>query len=151
MDFLPINLRINRGKILIVGGGRVATHKALILRRFTENIMVVAPEISETLQSLPFEKKPKAFDSSDLNGISIVYACTGKSLLNQEIKAAATERGILANICDNPSLCDFTSPAIFSSDGITIAVSSDAKDVKRSIRVRNIIQKAIEDGKIQIE
>ena len=28
MDFLPINIRISDAKILIVGGGKVATHKA---------------------------------------------------------------------------------------------------------------------------
>ena len=49
MEFLPINIRISDARILIVGGGRVATHKASILSRYTERVTVVAPEVSDAV------------------------------------------------------------------------------------------------------
>jgi proteasome lid subunit RPN8/RPN11 len=47
MDYLPITIKIVSANILIVGGGKVATHKAQILARFTDQATVVAPDHSE--------------------------------------------------------------------------------------------------------
>jgi siroheme synthase (precorrin-2 oxidase/ferrochelatase) len=48
-------------------------------------------------------------------------------------------------------LCDFVSPAIFRQDHVTIAVGSDAREVKRSIRIRNRIMDLIEKGILQMD
>ncbi|MBQ9664973.1 MAG: bifunctional precorrin-2 dehydrogenase/sirohydrochlorin ferrochelatase [Bacteroidaceae bacterium] len=151
MDFLPINIRIADRTILIVGGGRVATHKAQILNRFTDKANVIAPEISDEIKALPFQWTEKAFEESDLDGVSLLFVCTGDHGLNRTIKSLATQRGILTSVCDAPELCDFTSPAIYRHENLTIAVASDARDVKRSIRIRNNIQKAIEHDSISID
>ena len=58
----------------------------------------------------------------------------------EAVKQDAEQRHVLASVCDNPSLCDFTSPAIFRQGDLTVAVSSDAKDVRRSMRIRDVIQ-----------
>lgn len=142
MEFLPINIRISDAKILIVGGGKVATHKALILSRFTNNVTVLAPEISDEIKRLPFTKIEKEFSESDLNGVNLLYVCTGNHVLNREIKRLSKRRNILTSVCDSPVLCDFTSSAIYIDGDVTVSVASDAKDVKRSIRIRNNIQDA---------
>ena len=62
MNFLPINIRIADATILIVGGGKVATHKAQILSRFTDQATIIAPDISDTIKQLPFHWREKEFD-----------------------------------------------------------------------------------------
>lgn len=151
MDYLPITIKIVSTNILIVGGGKVATHKAQILARFTDHATVVAPETTEELRALPFQVIEKEFEPSDLDGIQLLFVCTGNHDLNHEIKQLASQRHILASVCDDPEQCDFISPAIFRSDNITIAVGSDARDVKRSIRIRNRIKELIENGTLQID
>ena len=64
MDYLPITIKIVSANILIVGGGKVATHKAQILARFTTHATVVAPEITEELKALPFHIKEKTFEAA---------------------------------------------------------------------------------------
>lgn len=140
MKFLPININIEGRRILIIGGGRVGLHKATILSRYTSEATVISPEFREGFDALPFTLVQKKYAPSDLDGAFMVYICTENHLLNEQIKHDAEERHVLASVCDAPALCDFTSPAIHSADGITIAVSSDAKDVKRSIRVRDRIK-----------
>ena len=54
MDFLPISVRITDGSILLVGGGREASHKAAILNRFTDKVTVIADSVSDDIQKLPF-------------------------------------------------------------------------------------------------
>ena len=151
MDYLPITIKIVSTNILIVGGGKVATHKAQILARFTDQATVVAPEITEELRALPFHVIEKEFEPSDLDGIQLLFVCTGNHELNHEIKHLAAQRHILTSVCDDPEQCDFISPAIFRDDNLTIAVGSDSRDVKRSIRVRNRIKELIENGTLQID
>ncbi|MBQ4407474.1 MAG: bifunctional precorrin-2 dehydrogenase/sirohydrochlorin ferrochelatase [Bacteroidales bacterium] len=151
MEFLPINIRISDAKILIVGGGNVATHKAQILSRFTNNVTVLAPSISDEIKRLPFRKIEKEFSETDLDGVNILYVCTGNHILNRRIRQMSKSRNILTSVCDAPMLCDFTSPAIYIDGNVTVSVASDAKDVKRSIRIRNNIRKAVADNNLRIQ
>jgi siroheme synthase-like protein len=151
MDFLPVCIRIKDAHILIVGGGKVATHKAQILSRYTDSATVIAPQVSEEMRALPFRIVEKAFEPTDLQGVTLLFVCTGDHALNHEIRALAHERHILTSVCDDPEACDFISPAIHREGSLTIAVASDGKDVKRSIRVRNEIKEAIENDRICID
>ena len=151
MDYLPITIKIVSTNILIVGGGKVATHKAQILARFTDHATVVAPEVTQELRALSFHVIEKEFEPSDLDGIQLLFVCTGNHELNHDIKQLAAQRHILTSVCDDPEQCDFISPAIFRNDILTIAVGSDSRDVKRSIRVRNRIKELIENGTLQID
>ena len=139
MNFLPINIRISDAKILIVGGGKVATHKATILNRFTDKATVIAPEVSDGIKALPFHWEERPFVEADLEGVTLLFVCTGDHLLNHQIHQLARQRGILTSVCDSPDECDFTSPAIYRDGDLTISVASDAKDVKRSIAIRDRI------------
>ena len=151
MKFLPVSINISNRQILIVGGGKVAAHKAEILYRFTDQAIVLAPEIDEKFQELPFLIRKKEYEPDDLNEFQLVYICTDNHELNQQIKNDAEGRGIIASVCDAPDLCDFVSPAICLKNNITIAVGSDAKEVKRSIAIRNRIKELIENGILRID
>jgi len=134
-----------------VGGGKVATHKAAILSRFTSSATIIAPEVSDGIKALPFHWEEREFSESDLEGVTLLFVCTGNRPLNRHIRSLARRRGILTSVCDSPSECDFTSPAIWRQGNLTVSVASDGKDVKRSIRVRNRIKEAIEHDTIQID
>jgi siroheme synthase-like protein len=151
MDFLPICIRIKDAHILIVGGGKVATHKAQILSRFTDNATVIAPWVTEEMRTLPFRIVEKSFEAADLEGVSLLFVCTGNHTLNHEIRELAHKQHILTSVCDDPEACDFISPAIYREGNLTVAVASDGKDVKRSIRVRNKIKEGIENDRICID
>ncbi|MDR0733078.1 MAG: bifunctional precorrin-2 dehydrogenase/sirohydrochlorin ferrochelatase [Dysgonamonadaceae bacterium] len=147
--YLPIAINITDKKILIIGGGKTGYHKAAVLSRFTAEATVVSPRFHSGFRDLPFTLVEKEYAKEDLDGVALVYICTENEQLNRQIKQDAAERGILACVCDNPSLCDFISPAIFRQDGICIAVSSGARDVRRSIAVRNRIAAMVENGTLE--
>lgn len=140
MNFLPININISGSKIVIIGGGNVALHKATILSRFTDNATVIAAEFKEGFEALPFTLVKKEYEPGDLDGAALAYICTENHDLNKRIHDDTHERHVLASVCDNPALCDFTSPAIFRKDNLTVAVASDAKEVRRSISIRDSIR-----------
>ena len=150
LTFLPVSIRT--GGILVIGGGRVATHKVRLLMRHTSDIRVIGAAISDELKEsgLPYEERE--VEARDLDMAKLLFICTGDHDLNRRLKDEAARRRIPASVCDSPELCDFTSPAICDvTDGVTIAVASDAKDVMRSIRIRDRIKQLIADGTLQID
>jgi siroheme synthase-like protein len=151
LQFLPISINVTNKKILIIGGGKVATHKATILARFVNSVTVIAPEFTEEIRQLPFTFIVKEYKPGDLNGFFLVYACTGNHDLNKRIKDDAEAAGILTSVCDSPLLCDFISPAIHKEGNITISIGSGGQLVLQSIAIRNQIKELIENGRIHIQ
>ncbi|OAV67056.1 Siroheme synthase [Bacteroidales bacterium Barb4] len=147
--FLPVSINITDKKIVLVGGGKTAFHKATVLHRFTDNAVVIAPEFHTGFDSLPFELKRKAYEPDDLNSAFLVYVCTDNEALNAAVKTECERRRILTSVCDNPSLCDFISPAIYKDGNLSIAVSSNAQNVRQSIRVRDRIKELLTKGVIE--
>jgi siroheme synthase-like protein len=148
--FLPVSINITGKKLLLIGGGKVAFHKGTILSRFTSEVTVVSPEFQAGFEELPFRLIQKTYDPGDLEGAFLVYVCTGDRALNIKIKAECERRGILASVCDDPALCDFVSPAVYREGNITIAVASNAQNVRQAISIRNQIGKLAEGGSISM-
>jgi Siroheme synthase (precorrin-2 oxidase/ferrochelatase domain) len=65
LQFLPVSLNVTDKKILIIGGGKVATHKGTGIARFVSNVTVIAPEFSPEIKKLPFTFIEKKYESSD--------------------------------------------------------------------------------------
>lgn len=148
LQFLPISINVTNKKILLVGGGKVATHKAVIMARFVNNVTVVSPEFTEEIRQLPFTFIQKRYEKSDLEGAFLVYVCTGDHELNARVKSDAEELGILTSVCDAPLLCDFVSPAIHKEGHVTISVGTNARSAMQSVFIRNQITELISGGKI---
>jgi len=145
MTFLPISLNITDKKILLIGGGRIASHKIGFLEQFTRNISLVAIDVIDSIKAKGYAYQEKPYEKSDLEGAFLVYACTNITELNLRVKADAESLGILTNVVDNPTHCDFVSPAIYKHNHITVAVGSNAQEVYRSIAVRNKIKQWLEE------
>lgn len=150
-NFLPISVNITDKRIVIVGGGKVGFHKASILAKFTDNVIVISPNFREEFKTCAFKKIKKNYQKEDLQETFLVYACTENETLNRKIKEDADELGILVSVCDNPSLCGFISPAIFKQESITISVSSNAKDVHKSIDIREQISNLVKKKQLLLK
>lgn len=146
-NYLPISIDISDQKILIIGGGQSALKKIRILQRFGANLEVVAENIIDEILTSGIPCFRKRYEKSDVKGYLMLYSCTNNDELDQQIVIDGKEAGVLVNIHDKPSLCQFVSPAIYKDGNITVAVSSNAQDVYESIRLRNVIQEYLEKEK----
>ncbi len=145
-SFLPLNIRIDNKKILFVGGGKIALHKIKTVEQYTRNITIISPEIQDELHQMGFAEIYKEYETSDLQGFFLVYACTNILEVNRRIKDDAAEFGIMVNVVDNRELSDFISPAVIKKDEMTIAVSSNGQNVKKSVEWRNRLQNMMQNG-----
>ena len=141
--FLPLNIRVDDKRILFVGGGKIALHKIQTIEKYTRNITILAPEIIDALRGKGFTEIVKRYEPSDLDGFFLVYASTNDNEVNRQIRDDAGARGIMVNVVDNRELSDFISPAIIKKGEMTVAVSSNGQNVKKSVEWRNRLRDTV--------
>jgi len=149
MNFIPICLRITDRKVLIVGGGRVARQKLETLLQYTREVLVRAPEVAQEIEQAGIEVERLPYDPDCLEGMGLVFACTNDRAVNRRVVEDARGRGILVCSADDPGYSDFVSPAIVKAGHMSVAVSSDARDVKRAISWRNSVRRKVEQGDLE--
>ena len=102
MAYFPFFIDIENKKGLIVGGGRIAAHKAEKMKPFGAKIIIIAPDIMEKLKQDPvFLCEERAFVPEDIEGCAFVIAATDDRELNHRISALCQEKGILINVVDD--------------------------------------------------
>ena len=128
MDFLPVSLRLTGARVLLVGGGQVATRKARLLIRAGALLSVVAPAINAELEKLLADAGgtwQRGEYSEDCIGEAVlVVAATPSRAVNERVYRDASARRLPVNVVDEPELCTFIFPSIIERSPLTIAVSS---------------------------
>ncbi len=128
MDYLPIFINIKNQHCLVVGGGEVATRKAMLLLQAGARVSVVSPELDENLEALLSRGEilhcAKHFSPNCLEGVVLVIAATNDHVTNQQVSEFAKKQHIPVNVVDNPDLCSFIMPSIVDRSPMLIAISS---------------------------
>jgi uroporphyrin-III C-methyltransferase/precorrin-2 dehydrogenase/sirohydrochlorin ferrochelatase len=131
MDFLPIFLNIKNQKCLVVGGGKVAARKTMLLLRAGGRVIVIAPRLDESLVELLQQGYithcAESFYDDHLEGAALVIAATNDDAINRRVSRSAKARHVPVNVVDNPDLCSFIMPSIVDRSPILIAISSSGK------------------------
>ena len=84
MQYLPISLKIEGKKVLIIGGGNVALHKMKLLRRFTAEIMVIGKQVDKQIKDAGCRYREQEYSPSILDGYDLIYVCTGNRELDRK-------------------------------------------------------------------
>lgn len=144
MEFLPVCLQLTDARVLLVGGGAVATRKARLLLRAGATLVVVSPTVTQELQSLLAAHggawQQGRYQREHLQGMRLVVAATPDQRVNEQVYRDAAALSIPVNVVDAPELCTFIFPAIVDRDPITIAISSGG----RSPVLTRILRRKIE-------
>jgi uroporphyrin-III C-methyltransferase / precorrin-2 dehydrogenase / sirohydrochlorin ferrochelatase len=147
MDYLPIFLNLRDRRVVVVGGGRVASRKADLLQRAGARLTIVALSIRPELRELALRSKgeivEQAFDTAHLRDAVLVIAATGATTVDRAVQSAARERGIPVNVADTPELCDFILPSIVDRHPVLIAVSSGGRAPILARRLRVLIEREV--------
>lgn len=130
MGYLSFNIQIEGKIIVVVGGGRVAERKVCNIIPAGALLTVISPTVTFELQQLrnngAITHLPRKYQSGDLDGAFMVIAATNDRETNRSVAEEARRLGILAEITDNPSSGNVTSPAIIRQGDLTIAISTNS-------------------------
>ena len=125
----PIFLDLNGRRVVIIGGGSVATRKAETILKAGARLVVVASRIDETLRKVCTGTKAELIESKYskdyLAGATIAIAATNDEALNRQIYKDCQQLEILCNVVDSPGLCDFYVPAVVQRGDLQIAIGTE--------------------------
>jgi len=131
MRYFPLFADLRRRRVLVVGGGAVAQRKVQLLLDAGAAVTIVAPQITQWLQSKLQDASFDAvgwvagdFDPSQLEGAVLAIAATDDRAANAQVAAAGLARGVLVNVVDDAELSGFIVPAIVDRSPLVIAISS---------------------------
>lgn len=139
MSYFPFYVDISDKTFLIIGGGSVAADKVMRLRRFTDKIIVIAPEseISEV------QVLRKEYDSEDLRLGDYVVAACGDREIDRRVAMDCRRAGIPVNTVDDTEFCDFIFPAIIKRGKLSVAVSTSGSSPLYARMLREEIEKML--------
>lgn len=147
-NFYPINLNIDYKKVVIVGGGRVAAQKVHTLRDTKAEIIVVSPELHETLQPLVVEQiftwRAKRFEPKDVDDAIFVIAATDDVNVNEAVQQAC-QHWQLVNRADDQQQSDFITPAIIRRGPLLVTVSTSGASPSLSRHVKKQLDEQFDD------
>lgn len=128
MSLLPIFLKLEGRRCLLVGAGSVALDKIGSLLPTGIQLRVIAPNAKSEIRQLAsdgmLEWIQRPFEPSDLDGNFLVIAATDSHQVNAAVYRGSVERGILCNSVDDPPHCDFYFGSVVSRGQLQIAIST---------------------------
>jgi len=140
----PMFLKLSDRPCLVVGAGTVAESKIASLLEAGGRVRVVAPEATPQVRSWAqtkgIEWHQRSFQPDDLEGMLLVVAATSSTELHERIFEEATRRGVLCNIVDVPSLCDFYYPSVVQRGALQIAISTAGQSPALAQRLRKELE-----------
>lgn len=149
MSFFPMYMDMNDLKVLVVGGGYIATEKLEKLVDFTKEITVIAAEVSEEANTLIKDHcltlYQRAYRVGDINGFDIVIVATDTVDLHKAIYEESRGSRILVNSVDNTDYCDFIFPSYVQKGDLTIAFSTGGASPAFAKYIRRHFEKIIPD------
>lgn len=129
MGYLSFNIQIGGKSIVVVGGGRVSERKICNIVPAGAVLTVISPTLTFELQKLRdsgmISHLARKFQPGDLDGAFMAIAATDDRATNHSVAAEAERLGILAEITDNPSAGNVTSPAIIRQGDLSVSISTN--------------------------
>ena len=143
----PIFLNLEKKRVVLIGGGCVALRKAEALLETGAVLVVVSPEIHQTLESLcndrHIEMIRDRYHSQYIERARLVIAATNDMDLNQRIYNDCRQLEILCNVVDKPDLCDFFVPAVIRRGRLQIAISTEGNCPAYAGHLRRTLERII--------
>ena len=151
MDIFPISLKLQQQPCLIVGGGRIAYRKAVLLAKAGAVIHVIAPEIESNLLEIvetsqgQYVQAPFSPDIP-LRNYRLVIAATNDKTTNVQVFEACEAEKILVNSVDDPPHCRFMVPAIIDRSPLVVSIATNGTSPVLSRQIRTQLEASIPHG-----
>ncbi|HDR4516720.1 TPA: NAD(P)-binding protein [Bacillus cereus] len=138
----PLTVRVEKKRVVVIGGGKVAGFKIIPLLKQGADIVVVSPELDANLVKLVEEKKirwyQREYEKSDIKDAFLVVAASSDAILNEKV-AEDTAENQLVNVITNPESGNVHFPAAFHRGLLNIAVSTGGASPKLAKKIRDDI------------
>ncbi len=146
---LPLHLKVEGKKVVVVGGGKVAERKVDLLLESRAEVLLISSQVTKRLRKL-FEIGKinwiqRKYQRGDLEGAFIGIFAASDIKAEQNFIEEAKEKGILVNISTDYKKCDFIFPAVVRNKKILITISTSGAFPLLSAEIAQEIQGTFDD------
>lgn len=138
----PLTVRVEKKRVVVIGGGKVAGFKIIPLLKQGADIIVISPELDSNLVKLVEEKQirwyQREYEKSDIQGAFLVVAASGDAVLNEQVAEDSAENQ-LVNVITNPESGNVHFPAAIHRGLLNVAVSTGGASPKLAKKIRDDI------------
>ncbi|MCA2216765.1 uroporphyrinogen-III C-methyltransferase [Wangella sp. NEAU-J3] len=149
MNLYPLALRLEGRRVLMVGGGAVATRRVPALLAAGAVVDVVSPELTPALRAHADAGRvtwiARRFQPSDVDGAWVVQVAVDDPAAAAEVSTAAEERRVFCVRADDRDAATAWTPAVTRHGPVTVAVTDDG-DRRRALAVRDLVANALESA-----
>ncbi|MDQ2958980.1 MAG: uroporphyrinogen-III C-methyltransferase, partial [Actinomycetota bacterium] len=145
MNGLPILLDLSGRRVVVVGGGRVATRRARTLAEAGADVVVIAPVVAPELVELPVTVAVRPYRVGDLTDAWLAVAATDDAVVNALVADDAAGLRIFCVRADLATGGTARLPAVLRSGELTVAVNA-GDDPLRAVGLRDLIGLALDAG-----
>jgi uroporphyrin-III C-methyltransferase/precorrin-2 dehydrogenase/sirohydrochlorin ferrochelatase len=143
----PLALRLTGRRVLVVGGGAVATRRVPALLAAGAQVVLVSPELTPALRAYAdagrIDWVDRRFQRADVQGTWLVQVAVDDPAAAAEVSAAAEEQRIFCVRADDRDAATAWTPAVTRHGPVTVAVT-DGGDRRRAMAVRDLVAEALE-------
>jgi len=147
----PLFLDLTTKRVLIVGGGKVATRRIPRLLDSGADVLLVAPTATEKMRSYVDAGQvrwlSRRYETGDVVGAMLVLACTDDLEVNSAVALDAQTHGIWCARADVAAESAAWVPAVGTIDSVTVAVGTGG-DPHRARDLRDQALVALRHGEL---
>ncbi|BCB87323.1 uroporphyrinogen-III C-methyltransferase [Phytohabitans suffuscus] len=145
----PLALLLGGRRVLVVGGGAVATRRVPALLDAGALVEVVSPHLTPALRALADAGRVtwsgRRFQASDVDGAWLVQVAVDDPAAAAAVSAAALERRVFCVRADDRHAATAWTPATTRHGAVTVAVTAGG-DPPRAVVIRDAIREGLLDG-----
>ena len=144
----PINLNIDKMKITIIGGGKVAYRKATNFLIFNKTVTVVSNEFIEEFEEIKekIEMIHDKYDKKYIEDSFVVVAATNDKQINHEIGVYCNQKGKLVNVVDDKELSNFTVPSYVKRGELLLSISTGGNSPSLSAKIKRELEEKYDES-----
>ena len=151
--WFPLFINLENKKVLVIGGGKIATKKIEKILEYGADITVVTENVVEEkllkLENIKIENNQKIENDKAkieklVKGYFLVIAATDNEELNENIANVCDSNGMLINNVSSKVKMNAMFGGIVKNDEFQIAISTSGKNCKRSRAMKSEIQKVLD-------
>ena len=142
----PMMVDLSKRKVVVVGGGRIATRKLQELIRCGAQPTVVAPAVSPEIQKWAEGGQAllvrRTYQSGDFDGATFIFICTDDPAANKAVRSEIRPNQFLNDTTDRNN-SDFINLATLRQHDYLVAVSTYGNDPRKAKQILHEIAEII--------
>ncbi len=150
MDPYLLGLRLGGRRVVVVGGGAVATRRIPALLDTGADIVLVSPAVTASLEDLAaagrIRWEERGYADGDCAGAWLVCACTDDPAVNAAVAAGAEQQRTWCVRADDAQASAAWTPASGRADDVRVGVLSG--DPRHSAAIRDAILAGLRTGQL---